>query len=144
MARKKVVLAEPPEGNQVKQSNWICAQCCWDTSFSPMRAVLGLLLLVWFAAGAASCMHNRVVISTLPGAQPEKRVAHFFFVGLMPRKRVYSDSEFCGQRGIKQIHVYSSWWNFLASWASILIWTPRTVEVTCRAVKPDQTGAPKP
>lgn len=87
-----------------------------------------MLLLIFFSG----CFHNRVTVNPLngkPGETKEIR-GHFFLTGLVPVQR-YSAKDLCADKGIYQVHSYSSFLDLLLSSITLCLYTPKTLEVIC-------------
>lgn len=52
-------------------------------------------------------------------------------MGLLPRKIEYEESNICPERGIKEIHQFSSFTNVLFEQMTLGIYSPRSLEIFC-------------
>lgn len=100
---------------------------------------INYIILILLTLDFISCQHARVEVA--PTLKQKRKTEtnretillkqNYFLMGLLPRKLEYSESEYCPNRGIKEIHQYSSISNILFEQMTIGIYSPRSLEIVC-------------
>ncbi|TGM03115.1 hypothetical protein EHQ76_10485 [Leptospira barantonii] len=100
---------------------------------------INYLILIFFSFQTILCQHARVEVA--PTFKQKRKVEtnretillkqNYYLMGLLPRKLEYSESEYCPNRGIKEVHQYSSIANILMEQMTIGIYSPRSLEIVC-------------
>ncbi|TGL78146.1 Bor/Iss family lipoprotein [Leptospira yasudae] len=95
--------------------------------------ILLLTQIVW-------CQHARVEVAPIAAKQAKTKETNretillkqnYYLMGLLPRKLEYSEAQYCPERGIKEVHQYSSFANILFEQITIGIYSPRSLEIVC-------------
>ena len=78
-----------------------------------------------------NCYHNRVTFNPNGTPGPRQTIMNPYFLwGLLPGKR-YNSTQFCGKKGIYQVHAYTSFVDGLLSCITSGIYSPRSLEIIC-------------
>ncbi|RHX91827.1 hypothetical protein DLM75_00845 [Leptospira stimsonii] len=97
------------------------------------------IILIFFCVSITFCQHARVEVS--PIANQKKKTEskrerillkqNYYLMGLLPRKIEYEEASVCPERGIKEIHQYSSFSNIIYEQLTLGIYSPRSLEIFC-------------
>ncbi|TGK15410.1 Bor/Iss family lipoprotein [Leptospira stimsonii] len=100
---------------------------------------INYIIMIFFCVSITFCQHARVEVS--PIAEQKKKTEskkerillkqNYYLMGLFPRKIEYEESSLCPERGIKEIHQYSSFMNVLFEQMTLGIYSPRSLEIYC-------------
>ncbi|AOP32752.1 hypothetical protein A0128_02010 [Leptospira tipperaryensis] len=100
---------------------------------------LNYIFIILFSVSISFCQHARVELAPIvkqKGKFETKREPillkqNYYLMGLLPRKIEYDESNVCPERGIKEIHQYSSLTNVLLEQITLGIYSPRSLEIFC-------------
>lgn len=95
------------------------------------RLILALVAMLLLSV-TSHCYHNRVTLNPegTPGEYGEIGT-NFFLWGLAPGTKRYSSEELCGDKGLYQVHHYTTFLDGIFNLFTIGIYSPRTLEYTC-------------
>lgn len=95
--------------------------------------------MIFISLSITFCQHARVEVSQI--ADPKKKTEskrerillkqNYYLMGLLPRQIEYEESKVCPEKGIKEVHQYSSFTNVLFEQMTLGIYSPRSLEIFC-------------
>lgn len=100
------------------------------------RITSALIFLTILSFFMIDCHHNRVRLDNSPTpvdttGKETKVLNHKFWVGgFFPRKKVVDATDMC-PAGIYEIHEYYTWKDAVWGQATLGIYVPRTMKITC-------------
>ncbi|MBM9575949.1 hypothetical protein JWG45_02175 [Leptospira sp. 201903070] len=100
---------------------------------------LHYIIMILFTFFFYFCQHARVELSPIvnqkKAAESKKErillKQNYYLMGLLPRKIEYEEANICPERGIKEIHQYSSFMNIVFEQMTLGIYSPRSLEIFC-------------
>ncbi|RHX82031.1 hypothetical protein DLM76_07610 [Leptospira yasudae] len=105
-----------------------------------MRRIVYSGIIILLCLQTSFCQHARVEVAPIAAKQAKTKEINretillkqnYYLMGLLPRKLEYSEAQYCPERGIKEVHQYSSFTNILFEQITIGIYSPRSLEIVC-------------